>query len=157
MGHLFDPIPNLEPVTESDLDGVEAEIRVSLKGIPALAHREFSLPTTLRALFMVAQGNLKLADRTGGPGFSFYAPRWLVSDGLALADEAAGDSTPWLEIGSFGDQHWVFMCCDPEDPLYGAVVDCENCTPWSRTVHAEEVYPDLGDFLRELTEPRSGG
>ncbi|MCB9677919.1 MAG: hypothetical protein H6737_22665 [Alphaproteobacteria bacterium] len=147
----FESIEGVEPVTEASLDAIEKKIRKKLREFRALAGRPFALPADLRAFYLVAQDQLRRTHRLGEDPLTFYAVEWLPTDGLALADEAGGDSTPWLEIAAFGDQHWVFVCCDPEDPLFGSLVERRDSTPWSQTVHDEEVHPDLEAFLRSLT------
>ncbi|MCB9694984.1 MAG: hypothetical protein H6736_24535, partial [Alphaproteobacteria bacterium] len=102
----------------------------------------------LKAFYLVAQDCLEPVRR--GENFKFYACTWLATDGLHLADEAAGDSTPWLEIGSFAENHWAFICCDSEDPLFGAVVERKDSTPWSDIVWDEEVHADMLEFLQSL-------
>ncbi|MCB9670711.1 MAG: hypothetical protein H6734_14620 [Alphaproteobacteria bacterium] len=57
---------------------------------------------------------------------------------------------PWLEIGSFAENHWAFICCDSEDPLFGAVVERKDSTPWSDIVWDEEVHADMLEFLQSL-------
>ncbi len=137
-----------ERVDAELLRGVEETIREVLAGMPAFASRCFALPDGLKAFYLVAQD--RLAPRRDGTGFRFYACTWLVTDGLHFADEARGDSTPWLEIGCFDERSWAFICCDTEHALFGAVVERTDATPWSQTVWESEVYPDMEAFLRSL-------
>lgn len=137
-----------EPVDDALLDEVEATVRSTLTAMPQFVSRTFALPEGLRAFYLAAQSTLQPIGREAA--FSFYACTWLATDGLSLADEARGDSTPWLEIGSFAPNHWVFVCCDTEDELYGAIVERTDSTPWSRMVYPDEVWPDMEAFLKSL-------
>jgi hypothetical protein len=136
------------PVDEALLDGVETALREAYAQMKPFKARVVALPPGLRAFYLAAQDQLEpLRPREA---FRFFAATWLPTDGLSLADEAAGDSTPWVEIGSFGPRRWVFVCVDTEDELYGAVVERIDSTPWSRMVYEDEVWPDMEAFLASL-------
>lgn len=149
----FQELPGrAEAVNVELIERVETQIRERLRELPAFAGRPFELPGQLKAFYLLAQNQLAAGPRSSreASSFRFYAVSWLLTDGLHLSDEAEGDSAPWLEIGAFNAHAWVFICCDPEDPLFGAVLPCENHTPWSRTVYERETFHDLTAFLEHL-------
>lgn len=139
-----------ERVDDALLEEVEAEVRAVLKRMPPFAARSFALPEALKDFYRVAQDVLE--PKRAGESFAFYAPTWLATDGLHLADEAKGDSTPWVEIGSFDENTWAFICCDTEDPLFGTVVERRDATPWSQLVWEDEVHVDMTAFLGALAD-----
>ena len=96
-----------ERVDEALLSAVEVEVREALRKMPVFAARSFALPAGLKDFYLAAQDVLEPVRRH--EHFAFYACTWLATDGLQLADEAEGDSTPWVEIGSFGENAWAFI------------------------------------------------
>lgn len=141
-----------DDVDETVLARIEQRLRERLKEFPTFAGRPFELPVQLKSFYLLAQNQLRASPRSSkqAGNFHFYAPTWLLTDGFQLADEAEGDSAPWLEIGAFDERTWVFICCDPEDPMFGAVLPCTDSTPWSRTVYERETFNDLREFLDYL-------
>lgn len=149
LGSAYTSMAGVPTVDDTLLDTVEDACRSALHAMPPFAAREFGFPRAFRAFYKVAQDQLR--PMRPGESFRFYGPTWLPTDGLAFADEAQGDSTPWIEFGAFPDQGWAFVCCDTEDPLFGAVVLRNGETPWSRMVYEDEVWPDFEAFLASLT------
>lgn len=141
-----------EAMTVELLDAIEAQIDVALRELPPFASRPFQLPPQLRHFYLLAGDKLVAGPRSTREAgtLQFYAAPWLPTDGLHLADEAEGDSAPWLEIGAWDARTWLFICCDPEDELFGAVLKCVDRTPWSRVVYEEETWSDLTAFLTHL-------
>lgn len=149
----FDPTRGApDSITVDVLDAIEARVEAALRELPAFASRPFAFPPQLKQFYMLAGNRLVAGPRSSREAgtFQFYAAPWLPTDGLHLADEAEGDSAPWLEIGAWDARTWLFICCDPEDDLYGAVLQCHDRTPWSSVVYAEETWHDLTEFLSHL-------
>ncbi|MCA9714288.1 MAG: hypothetical protein KC468_06340, partial [Myxococcales bacterium] len=44
-------------------------------------------------------------------------------------DERPADG-PWVHFASYGDKHWLFLCCDRAHPEYGHVAEGYDVVPW---------------------------
>lgn len=142
-------------VSPRDLEVIAGRIETALRELPAFSSRPFELPPQLEQFYLLAGDRLVAGPRSTREAgtLQFYAASWLPTDGLHLADEAEGDSAPWLEIGAWDARTWLYICCDPEDELFGAVLKCVDRTPWSRVVYESETWPDLTAFLTHLGTP----
>ena len=63
---------------------------------------------------------------------------------LTPADEPDAADGPWLQVASFGDKHWLFLCCDASHPEYGHIAEGYDVTPW---MDASELDYDLQSVL----------
>ena len=51
---------------------------------------------------------------------------------------------PWLHVASFGDKHWLFLCCDRAHPEHGHVAEGYDLVPW---MDEDELDFNMGSVL----------
>ncbi len=54
---------------------------------------------------------------------------WLRIKGSADPEERPADG-PWIHFASYGDKHWLFLCCDRGHPEFGHVAEGYDLIPW---------------------------
>lgn len=54
---------------------------------------------------------------------------WLSLSRGVYEDEQPADG-PWIHVASYGDKHWLFLCCDSGHPEFGNVAEGYDLIPW---------------------------
>ena len=79
---------------------------------------------------------------------------WADIDFYISEDESTSSKKEiWLHIGDYSDKHWYFLCCAPNSPNYGKVMDGHDNTPWNEY---NALYREADSFTEFLSNLVSG-
>ena len=95
------------------------------------AAARFELPDELR-LYLEAAGGAQY-DRSitlwSLAGMIRSTESWMRIKGGEDPEERPADG-PWIHVASYGDKHWLFLCCDRAHAEFGHVAEGYDLVPW---------------------------
>jgi hypothetical protein len=112
----------------------------------------FAFPEALKEFLGIVGPELNCVGSYGerAYGFYWYDAAMIASDTIDLNDlwwdeyeyqEAKG---LWACIAHWSDKHDIWICCQPQHPQFGKIVDCHDGHPW---VDQDPETDSLAEFL----------
>ena len=150
-GYYDDPGKDVG-VTPADVDAMVAEMTAYF--VETAPDRIFTLPDDYRR-WLPHLG--QHTSRGGTYGFHWYTPTTVVMNtlyGCGVFDNFPIEQRRiWLEIAHWSDKHDIFLCCDRDDPRFGALYDSHDNHFWLSPNALAREASSLTRYLRSLYRP----
>lgn len=150
-GYYDDPSADVG-VTEADVAALAAEMTAYFA--EHAPDRTFALPDDYRR-WLPHLG--RHTSRGGTYGFHWYTPSAVVANttyGCGVFDDFPMERRRiWLEIAHWSDKHDIFLCCDRDDPRFGALYDSHDNHFWLSPGALDREAASMTRYLRKLYWP----